>query len=132
MLDDDVKQELMSLLESPEAIHEKRMNNRKAHKSNKNKSGSTKLRVKYEDYPDGNIKSATFSGSSRSEALKAMVDSLLLYLDVDTIEDDNLSDEDIIKALEERNGDGCDYIILLKDMKTGEVLMDNPYEEESW
>ena len=132
MLDEDVKQELMSLLESPEALHEKRMNGKKAHRSRVNKSESTELYVKFEDYPDGNIKEATFFGSSRSEALKAMVDSLLLYLDVDTIEDDDLSDEDIINALEAQNGDGCDYIILLKDMKTGEVLMDYPYDEESW
>ena len=132
MLDDDVKSELMSLLESPEAIHEKRMKGRKKHDSRKNTSRDTELYVKFEDYPDGNIKEDTFSGSSRSEALKEMVSSLLLYLDVNTIEDDDLSDEDIIKALEERNGDGCDYIILLKDMKTGEVLMDYPYEEESW
>lgn len=132
MLDEDVKQELMSLLESPEAIHESRMKSKKKSSAGSKKSAGSELYVKYEDYPDGNIKEATFSGSSRSEALKAMVDSLLLYLDVATIEDDNLSDEDIIKELEEQNGDGCDYIILLKDKKTGEVLMDYPYEEESW
>lgn len=132
MLDEDVKQELMSLLESPEAIHEKRMKGKRKSSASNNKSTGSELYVKFEDYPDGNIKEETFSGSTRSEALKAMVDSLLLYLDVDTIEDDNLSDEDIIKSLEERNGDGCDYIILLKDMKTGEVLMDYPYEEEDY
>jgi len=130
MLDEDVKQELMSLLESPEAIHEKRMKSRKQSKSRSNKSESTELYVKFEDYPDGNIKEDKFTGSNRLDALKKMVDSLLLYLDVDTIEEDNLSDEDVIKALELQNGDGCDYIIRLEDKNTGEVLMDYPYEEE--
>ena len=130
MLDEDVKSELISLLESPEAIHEKRMKGKKKGKkpsrSLSTKTNDVELYVKFEDYPDGIIRQSTFSGSSRLEALKSMVDSLVLYLDVDTIEEDNLSSEDVIRELESRNGDGCDYIIKLKDNSTGEVLMDYP------
>lgn len=132
MLDEDVKSELMSLLESPEAIHEKRMKNKGKSRSRQNKSKSCELYVKFEDYPDGNVKQSTFFGNNRLEALKNMISSLLLCLDADTIDEDSLSDDDVIKELESRNGDGCDYIIRLEDKSTGEIIIDHPYEEKYW
>lgn len=130
MLDEDVKSDLMYLLENPEVLHEMRMKGRKKSKKNTKGSSSVVLDVKYEDYPDGNVKTATFSGSDKLKALKKLVDSLGLYLDVDTIDDNNLSADDVIDEIERSNGDGCDYIISLKDKTTGEVLMDYPYEDE--
>jgi hypothetical protein len=132
MLDEDVKSELMSLLESPEAIHEKRMRNKEKSRSRRSKSRGCELYVKFEDYPDGNIKQSTFFGNNRLEALKSMITSLLLCLDVDTIEEDDLSEDAVIEELESRNGDGCDYIIRLEDRSTGEIIMDCPFEEECW
>lgn len=58
-----------------------------------------------------------------------MLDELLLYIDRATVEEDQLSESEILNHLEERNGDGCDYIIKLTDETTGQVLMDYPIEE---
>lgn len=124
MLDDDVKSELMNLLKDPEALHNKRLSGRR--KSSKGKS--TELKVIFEDYPDGKVKTEVFEGSSRIEALKNMADSLLLYIDGTTIDDDNMSESDILNYIESRNGDGCDYIIELTDTTTGETLLDAPYD----
>lgn len=129
MLDDNVKNDLMKLLENPEAIHQRRMKNKKKSTKRPSKSSGTVLTVKYEDYPDGNIKTDEFTGVDRIDALKKMVDSLLLYIDVEEIESDDLDANSIISEIESQNGDGCDYIIKLTDNSTGEVLMDYPIDE---
>lgn len=132
MLDEDVKDNLLSFLEDPEAVHNRRMKGRKkktVKPSSKQDKNTVDLYVKYEDYPDGNVKEDLFSGSDRLEALKAMVKDLLLYLDVNEIEDNDMSSEDVINAIAERNGDGCDYIIQLKDKSTNETLMEYDYED---
>jgi len=122
MLDPDTRYELMNLLSDPKAIHARRIKNRK--KSSKTSSTKCILDVVYEDYPDGNIVEDEFEGSSRLDALKHMVDNMLIYVDRAQIEDDAMTAEDIIQSLEERNGDGCDFIIKLTDASTHEVLMD--------
>lgn len=69
------------------------------------------------------------------EALKKIVDNLGLYLSVDEIEEEGYSPEQIIESIQSTNGDGCDYIILLKNITTGEVYIDDYYEdaeEEEW
>lgn len=128
MLDEADRNDLMSLLEDPKAIHDRRMKNRRKRKSSKGAAPVT-LQVKYEDYPDGNIKSASVSGTDLLDAFKQLVDKLLLYIDVDEIEDNNMSAEEILESIEERNGDGCDYIIKLVNKSTGEILMDYPVED---
>lgn len=132
MLDKDTRDKLMSLLEDPEALHEYRMKNKKKPRQKKsgNSSKQCTLSVKFEDYPDGNVANAEFSGSNRLEALKALVENLLLYIDVNQIEDDEMTSEEIIESIESNNGDGCDYIIELVDKGTGEFLIDNPYDEQ--
>lgn len=134
MLDKDVKDDLMYLLENPDKLHQKRMKNKKS-KNKKSigptpaKSSVVELSVKYEDYPDGNIRSISVEGTDRLDALKNMLDELLLYIDRATVEENQLSESEILNHLEERNGDGCDYIIKLTDETTGQVLMDYPIEE---
>ncbi len=133
MLDEDVRNDLISLLENPELIHARRMAGKK--KSSKKSSGTAcKLEVRYEDYPDGNVKQSKFKGNDLRSALIDMVNGLLLYLDEDEIDEFNMSADDIIQHIEERNGDGCDFIITIKDLSTGKVLMDytNYFEEEMW
>ena len=134
MLDDNVKEDLMSLLENPDELHKRRMKGKKnsASKTKKSTSKGCELHVRFEDYPDGDVKEATFKGSDRLDALKQLVDDLLLYIDTDQIESDNMSADDVISAISERNGDGCDYIIKLVDKSNNEVLMDYPFEEEDY
>lgn len=56
-----------------------------------------------------------------------------MYLDVEQIEEENLSPEDIVEYLESVNGDGCDYITELKNVSTGEVLIKaEDYDSEEW
>lgn len=128
MLDKDTRDQLMALLEDPAAIHQRRMKNRKVKKP----SGSSKptvLSVKYEDYPDGRIKKATFEGTDRLDALKKMTDSLGFYIESSDIEDNGWSADDVIEELWSTNGDGCDFIIELKDKTANEILMDAAEED---
>lgn len=132
-LDENSKNELMSWLSDPEAVHSTRMKGRR--KSSSKKSGNSySIAVRYEEYPDGGVRSATFKGADLRDALKNMVSSLGFYLDENQIEDDDMSAEDIIEELESRNGDGCDFIITLKDKSTGQMLMDyqDSFEEEDF
>lgn len=128
MLDEADRDDLMGLLEDPKAIHDRRMKNRRKRKSSKG-AASVTLQVKYEDYPDGRIKSTSVSGTDLLNALEQLVDELLLYIDVDEIEDNNMSADDVIRSIEERNGDGCDYIIKLVNKSTGQTLMEYPIED---
>ena len=54
---------------------------------------------------------------------------------MDEIEEEGYSPEQIIESIQSTNGDGCDYIILLKNVTTGEVYIDDYYEdaeEDEW
>ena len=133
MLDEGIKNDLIFLLSDPEAVHAKRMEGRSKKSSKSKSSKNTILYVKYEDYPDGNVKEAEIEGTDITDALTKLVGSLLVYLDTDQIADDNMTSDDIIHELGLRNGDGCDYIIELVNKSTGDTLMEYEYEEsEDW
>lgn len=97
---------------------------------------SVKLRVEYEVYTragSGGIKRATVSGLTLLDALKKMTDRMGLYVDSEAIEENNMTAEDVIKSIDMSNGDGCDYIIQLKNLTTGEVLIQGQdFSEEEW
>ena len=97
---------------------------------------SVKLRVEYEVYTragSGGIKKATVLGPTLLDALKKMTDRMRLYIDSDAIEENNMTAEDVIQSIEESNGDGCDYIIQLKNLTTGDILIQGEdFNEEDW
>ena len=101
-------------------------------------TGPTKLKVTYMPYEryggDDVVKTATVSGPDLLSALKKMCDRMTLYLDSEYIEDDEMTAEDVIENIEESNGDGCDYILELTNLTTGEVLLRGDYvpEGEDW
>ena len=67
------------------------------------------------------------------DALKRMCDNMCLYIDSEYIEEEGMNSEDIIKYIEGNNGDGCDYIYGLKDLISGEVLIEGgEYNIEEW
>lgn len=87
----------------------------------------TKLQVfyeKYERYNSGGLHKKTFKGATLLDALKNMVDHMGLYLDSEVIEEENMTPEEIIESISFSNGDGCDFIILLKNLTTGEILLE--------
>lgn len=88
----------------------------------------------YERYSNGGVKTATVSGPTLLDALKKMVDRMGLYFDSEEIEEEGMSAEDVIDRIYEQNGDGCDFILLLQDVNTGETYIeeDDLYEEEDW
>ena len=97
---------------------------------------SVKLRVEFEVYErfgSGGIKRATVSGPTLLDALKKMTDKMGLYVDSEVIEENQMTAEDVIKSIDMSNGDGCDYIIQLKNLTTGEVLIQGQdFSEEDW
>lgn len=88
----------------------------------------------YERYGGGSgLKKATVSGVDKLDALKKLVDHMGLYIDSEIIEEEGYSFDDCIKSISMSNGDGCDFINVLMDKNTGEVFIDEGYnEEEDW
>jgi len=94
---------------------------------------NVKLRVEFETYErfgSGQIRKATVSGNTLLDALKKMVDNMQLYLESDMIEEENMTAEQVIEDIAGSNGDGCDFIFLLKNLTTGEVYIEEDYSEE--
>lgn len=92
----------------------------------------------YERYGIGSApgrKSATVSGRNLLAALKKLVDKMQLYVDSDLIEEEGWTAEDVINQIDMSNGDGCDHIVILKNLDTDEVLItgfDDMEEMEDW
>lgn len=93
-----------------------------------------KLEVTFISYDDGRTHRSKIARDTYLQALKDMVDKMQLYLDSDEIEEENMDCNQIIKSIEESNGDGCDGIISLKDLLTNQKIIDNEqyYSEEEW
>ena len=102
-------------------------------------SNSVKLHVEYYPYEryggDDHLKKANITAPTELEALAKMCGNMGLYMDYDDVME-NGSVEDVIDNIDASNGDGCDYIKLLENRTTGEVLIkgdwepDDDYEEE--
>lgn len=98
-------------------------------------SGLVKLRVEYEVYTrfgSGGIKRATISGPTLLDALTKMVGKMGLYLLPEEIQERQMSPKDIVEEIKMSNGDGCDFIFLLKNLSTGETYIQEEYDEEEW
>ena len=57
---------------------------------------------------------------------------MLLYIDSNEIEEEEYTTKDVLDNIISSNGDGCDYIKLLKNLTTGEVYIEEPVDEEEW
>lgn len=88
----------------------------------------------YARYERVSKKTATVSGKDLLEALKKMVDKMRLYMDSEDIEDNGWTADQVIDRILESNGDGCDYIVTVKNRDTDEVLIDeyDEMETEDW
>jgi hypothetical protein len=71
---------------------------------------------RYERYAEGRRGSATIEREDLLACLKVLVDHIDVYLDVDDIEEDNMTTKDIIEHLNSVNGDGCDFIYRLAEI----------------
>ena len=95
-----------------------------------------KLRVIFEPYTryggSNGVKTATVSGVDLLDALKKMCDRMRLYIDSNYIEEEDMSAEDVIERLSTDNGDGCDYILALTNLTTGDNYISEDYEDEEW
>lgn len=102
---------------------------------------TTRLYVEFYPYERYGIgaapgrKSATVSDRSLLGALKKLVDRMQLYIDSDDIDLEGWTAEDVIRQIDMSNGDGCDHIVILKNLDTDEVLIsgfDEMEEAEDW
>ena len=85
----------------------------------------------YERYGGGSgLKKATVSGTDELDALKKLVDHMGLYIDSEEIEEEGYSFEDCINNIAMSNGDGCDFVVVLKNKDSGEIYFQENYEEE--
>lgn len=82
----------------------------------------------YDRYGSGSLKRAKVKGNDLLEALSKMCDHMCLYLDSDIIEVEGYTAEEVLQRLESYNGDGCDYIMYIKDLGTGQLLLQGDYE----
>ena len=89
--------------------------------------------IPYERYrSDSSPKSVTITGTDLLNALSKMADRMLLYIDSNEIEEEGYTAEDVLDNIISSNGDGCDYIIFLKNLTTGEIYIEEPVDEEEW
>ena len=91
----------------------------------------------YERYDKQPIKKAKIKRASLREALAAMADNMSIYVEPDSImsEDAFPTEQDIINDIQYSNGDGCDFIYLLKNLTDGTVYIDEGLtddEVEEW
>ena len=103
----------------------------------KEANNNIKLHVEfypYERYGGGGGKrKANISAPDMLTALKKLVDKMRLYIDSEQIEDEGYTPEEVIEQIQMSNGDGCDYITLLQEMNSGDILIQEDYdEEEDW
>lgn len=94
---------------------------------------------KYIRYGDGGIHTAKISGKDEVDALIRMCDKMRLYIDSDWAEEfkeetgSYLTVENIIENISMNNGDGCDYIFYIKNLTSGETLLDEGgADAEDW
>ena len=105
-----------------------------------NNAGGVTLELEYypyERYGKSALKRVKVKGDDLLHALTKMVDKMCLYLDSEQIEEAQMTPKDILDELDMTNGDGCDYIMYIKDLSTGEILLQGDYEgdedvEEEW
>lgn len=103
----------------------------------KEANNNIKLHVEFYPYEryggGGGKKKANVSAPDMLTALKKLVDKMRLYIDSEEIEDEGYTPEEVIEQIQMSNGDGCDYITLLQEMNSGDVLIQEDYdEEEDW
>ena len=116
--------------------HEVLYDNAPYMKESLKESSDQKVRLYVEFYPyerygsSEGLKRATVSGTDKLDAIKRLVDHMGLYIDSEIIEEANYSFEDVINSIVSSNGDGCDFIVVLKNKNSGEIYIEEDYEEE--
>ena len=89
----------------------------------------TKLRCEYLTYPEDMPEEVVVSGDTEQEAFINLLDHVSSYLTYEDIEDGDMTTTQIIAALDSSNGDGCDFIVFLKNETTGEVYFDDDFDK---
>ena len=99
-------------------------------------SGATVLEVEFEPYEryggSRGIKKLRAKGADLYQALCNMCDKMMLYLDSEQIQEEEMTPDDIIESIDSSNGDGCDYIFYIKNVSTGEMLLQGDYTEDEF
>lgn len=89
----------------------------------------TTLSCKYITYPEDIHEEITVTGETEQEAFINLLDHVGSYLSYEDIEDDDMTTIEIIACLDSSNGDGCDFIVFLKNETTGEVYFDGDFDD---
>lgn len=89
---------------------------------------------KYERYGMGCTTILHVAADTVLNALDKMVGRMGLYFDsISELEEDMeeaATVSDVIERIEAENGDGCDYVFLIRNDDTGEVYLDTEFFEE--
>lgn len=90
------------------------------------------LEVIYESFFGGRAYEF-FAADTYLQALKDIITKLLLDIDIDKIEEQNLTCEDILDLMEETNDDNIQPIYRIKDLLTGKTIFNPSYEiDDDW
>lgn len=84
----------------------------------------------YERYTSSGVKEATFTAPTLYDALCKLCDNMLLYLDLEQIEEEQMTEEEIVDYITSINGDGCDYIFKFENLSNGAVIIDGGDSED--
>ena len=90
------------------------------------------LKVVYESFFGGKD-FEIFAADTYLQALKDIINRLLLDIDIDEIEEQNLTCEDILDLMEDTNDDNIQPIYLIKDLLTGKTIFNPSYDaDDDW
>lgn len=97
-----------------------------------------------QSYTNGGFVHAKFHATSLANAVKKLADHVSLYFTADEIvenKDDLMDDEDpeeyydgeeAVDRIISENGDGCDYIIMFKNVTQNKVFISTDGDTENW
>ncbi len=98
------------------------------------KTHITVVLEEYRRFEEGLIRVLHIAGKNIKDALDIMFRNVHLYTgSVDELEEEydrSFTVSDILKCIEDQNGDGCDSILFIRNDDTGEVIYDTEFFKE--
>lgn len=90
----------------------------------------TRLICIYRSYPDRNIYDVEIIRRTEQDAFIQLLDEIGSYLTPEEIENNNMSVDEIVGKLRTMNGDGCNFIIYLKNDTTDDIYFGEEYGDD--
>ena len=126
-LSEESKQAVVDVLNDPSILNKNKLKKKKA------AGQPIQLEVMldpYSRYERTATRKFKVKGTDLVDALKKICDKALLYLEPEQIDEEGMTPNEIIDEIYSSNGDGCDFIMYIKNLTTGEMLLQENYDPD--